>query len=57
MAWSLTWVSASSVSGSLSATMPLPATRRAVVPSMSAQRMLTAKVPLPRASTQPTVPA
>ena len=29
MAWSLTWVSASSVSGSLSATMPLPATRRA----------------------------
>ena len=31
--------------------------RGRVVPSTSAQRMLTAKVPLPRPSTQPTVPA
>ncbi len=39
-----------------SPTMPLPANTRAVAPSISALRMATAQVPLPAASTQPTVP-
>ena len=58
MAWNLACVSASSASGSLSATMPPPATRRAVWRSSdsSAQRIATAHVPLPEASTQPTAP-
>jgi 2-succinyl-5-enolpyruvyl-6-hydroxy-3-cyclohexene-1-carboxylate synthase len=58
MACSLACVSASSLSGSLSATMPPPATRRAVRRSAesSAQRMATAHVPSPAASTQPTAP-
>ena len=56
-AWSLDLVSASSVDGSLSATMPLPAQTRAAGPSISAQRMETAQVPLPAASTHPAVPA
>ena len=56
-AWSLDLVSASSVDGSLSATMPLPP-RPAAGPSISAQRMETAQVPLPAAaSTHPAVPA
>ena len=59
MAWNLAWVSASSASGSLSATMPPPAVRRAACgrPSSSAQRSVTAHVPLPAASSQPTAPA
>ena len=58
MAWNLAWVSASSASGSLSATMPPPATQagRAAVGGSSAQRIVTAHVPLPAASTQPTAP-
>ena len=58
MAWNLAWVSASSASGSLSATIPPPATRRAVCRSSdsSAQRIATAHVPFPWASTQPTAP-
>ena len=58
IAWNLAWVSASSASGSLSATMPPPATRRAERRSSdsSAHRMATAHVPLPPASTQPTAP-
>ena len=38
IAWSLAWVSASSVSGSLSATIPPPANSRARFPSSSAHR-------------------
>ena len=58
IAWNLACVSASSASGSLSATMPPPATSRARRRSSesSAQRMATAHVPLPAASTQPTAP-
>ena len=58
IAWNLACVSASSAWGSLSATMPPPATRRADRRSSdsSAQRMATAHVPLPSASTQPTAP-
>ena len=57
-AWNLAWVSASSARGSLSATMPPPAHRRARRRSgeSSAQRIATAHVPLPAASTQPTAP-
>ena len=57
IAWNLMRVSASSVTGSLSATMPLPAHTRAVAPSISAQRTDTAQAPLPAASTQPAAPA
>ena len=44
MAWNLAWVSASSASGSLSATMPPPAHKRARVRSSLswAQRIATA---------------
>ena len=59
IAWNLACVSASSASGSLSATMPPPATSRALRRSAenSAQRSATAHVPSPAASTQPTDPA
>ena len=58
MACSLAWVSASSASGTLSATMPPPATRRAWRRSAlsSAHRIVTAQHPDPEASTQPTAP-
>ncbi len=54
----LAWVSASSASGSLSATIPPPATSRAEQRSSdsSAQRRATAHRPSPRPSHQPTVP-
>ena len=50
-------VSASSEAGTESATTPTPAKTRAVLPESSAERMPTAHVPLPAASTQPTGPA
>ena len=56
-AWNLASVSASSAAGSESATTPTPAKSRAVVPSTIAERMPTAHVPFPAASTQPTAPA
>jgi hypothetical protein len=58
IAWNFAWVSASSASGSLSATMPPPATSRAEQPSseISAHRIATAQVPFPFASSQPTAP-
>ena len=57
MGRNLAWASASSASGSESATMPPPANSRARVPSTSAQRSAMHHSPFPALSTQPTGPA
>ncbi len=57
MTRNLACASASSSSGTESATMPQPANRRARGPSISAQRNAMPHSPSPRASTQPTGPA
>lgn len=57
MAASLASVSSHSASASEPATMPAPATRRALAPSRVALRRATAQSPSPRESTQPTGPA